>query len=273
MNAANKKAPGFIVLFGSGEMSPTGGTIHEQVLKLCGIRPPARIGILETPTGFEVNALHAWPERMAEFFSKRLHNYKPVITRVHAWKKSADPLGTNNPANAEKLSGLDYLYCGAGSPSYTVRHLGGSRVYRAMIQALRSGTTLCLGSASAVAVGTYAIPVYEIYKSGEDLHWISGLNLFSLFGIDNVVIVPHWNNQEGEDFDTTCCWMGKERFNTLATQLPKETTIIGIDEQTACIIDIERKTALVAGVGTVVVRRSKNEQTYRSGDTFSLVIR
>ena len=252
-------------------MSPTGGTIHEQVLKLSGSTSPIHIGILETPTGFEVNALHAWPERMEDFFAKRLHNYKPVITRIHAWKKDAASRGTNNPANAEKLNGLDYLYCGAGSPSYTVKHLGGSRVYQAMCEALKAGTTLCLGSASAVAVGALAIPVYEIYKSGEDLHWIRGLNLFSSLGIDNLVIVPHWNNQEGEDFDTTYCWMGKARFAVLEQQLPKGITIIGIDEQTACIVDSQCKTALVSGIGTVVVIGSKGTKTYQTGDTIPLL--
>ncbi len=260
-----------IVLFGSGEMSPTGGTIHEKVLKMMGVGAPARIGILETPTGFEVNALHAWPARMEDFFAKRLVNYKPVITRIHAWKKDATPRGTNNASNAQKIEGLDYLYCGAGSPSYTVRHLHDSRVYNAMVDALHRGTTLCLGSASAIAAGKYALPVYEIYKSGEDLRWIGGLDLFSSLGIDGLVIVPHWNNQEGEDFDTTHCWMGKDRFNHLEKLLPNETTMVGIDEETACIVDIVQKQVEVVGVGEVHLRKNGVEHSFASGQSFSLI--
>jgi len=47
---------GLILLFGSGEMSPTGRKIQEDVLKLAKFASPVKIGILETPTGFEVTA-------------------------------------------------------------------------------------------------------------------------------------------------------------------------------------------------------------------------
>ena len=50
-----KQKPGLVVLFGSGEMSPTGRKIHEDVIKQSGFKAPVKIGILETPTGFEVN--------------------------------------------------------------------------------------------------------------------------------------------------------------------------------------------------------------------------
>jgi hypothetical protein len=67
---------------------------------------------------------------------------------------------------------------------------------------------LAFASAASIAVGRYALPVYEIYKVGADLHWVDGLDLFRVFGWE-LAIVPHWNNREGgDDLDTSRCFMG-----------------------------------------------------------------
>jgi hypothetical protein len=47
-------APGKLVLFGSGETSPSGQPIHERLLRE--LTPPVRISILETPAGFQPNS-------------------------------------------------------------------------------------------------------------------------------------------------------------------------------------------------------------------------
>lgn len=258
-----KLIPGLIVLFGSGEMSPTGRRIHETVFKQSGFRAPVRAGILETPTGFEVNAIHSWPQRMEGFFLKHLKNYKPVISRIRAWRKDGQ-YSTNDPAIVDAILDQDYLYCGAGSPGYTIRHLGGSRAWEKLKEAHRQGAVLCLGSATALAAGKWAIPVYEIYKAGAELHWLSGLDFFSVWGLE-LAIVPHWNNREGEDFDTTRCWMGKERFDKLTTLLPKTATILGIEEQTACVLEPAAQTGEVLGVGSIyVIKQGKTKRFSRA---------
>lgn len=255
------------MLFGSGELTATGRAIHEYLFRVSGLMPPVNIGILETPTGFEVNALHSWPERTEKFFTDHLRNYQPRVRRIRAWRKDG-PNSTNDPEIAYLLRNQDYIYCGAGSPSYTVRHLIHSAVYREMTKAHRSGTTLSLGSASAVAIGAYALPVYEIYKCGMDPFWMRGLNFFGRYGF-SLAIVPHWDNAEGEDFDTTCCWMGKERFRRLRALLPPDVTVLGIDELTACIVGIVEEQMEIRGRGNIHIMRGTAYRRIGSGESVS----
>ena len=56
------------------------------------------------------------------------------------------------------------------------------------------GTALIFASATSLASSAFVLPVYEIYKVGEDLHWKPGLNFFSDFGLD-LVFISHWNKQ------------------------------------------------------------------------------
>jgi len=53
---------------------------------------------------------------------------------------------------------------------------------------------LIFASAAAIAVNRHALPVYEIFKVGEDLHWKLGLDLFGQYGLD-LTIVTQWNNR------------------------------------------------------------------------------
>lgn len=258
--------PGLIVLFGSGEMSPTGRKIHETVFREAGFSAPINIGILETPTGYEVNAIHSWPERMQNFFEKSLTNYVPIVTRIRAWRNDGDH-STNDPTLVDAILSQHYLYCGAGSPGYTVRHLAGSRAWEELLAAHRQGSVLCLGSATAVAVSRWAIPVYEIFKTGADLHWIHGLDFFRQYGL-SLAIVPHWNNEEGVDFDTTRCYMGQDRFSALRSMLSGGAVVLGIDEQTAAVFDVGKKTVEVAGKGTCTIINGSKEVIYGSGSTF-----
>ncbi len=261
-----RSTPGLIVLFGSGEMSPTGRKIHEAIFQRLGFKPPVRVGILETPTGFEVNAIHGWPERMEKFFEKSLRNFKPAVTRIRAWRR--DGLhSTNDEMTTQPILSSDYLYCGAGSPGYTIRHLRDTKAYEKLKRLQRQGGVLCLGSATAVAISRFAIPVYEIFKAGEDLHWLDGLDMLSEW-LPNLAIVPHWNNREGEDFDTTRCWMGEARFDKLVSLLPPEAGILGIDEQTACVLDVTGKSVEVTGIGNAYVLRAGKRITFKSGSTF-----
>ncbi len=248
-------------------MSPTGRKIHEDVLIRAGLIAPVHIGILETPTGFEVNAIHGWSERMQKFFEKSLQNHKPDVTRIRAWRRDERAVSTNNPAVVDSILTQDYLYCGAGSPIYTVTHLSKTRAYANLLKAHHEGIVLCLGSATAVAMSRWAIPVYEIFKTGADLVWADGLDLFSLYGMQ-LAIVPHWNNAEGEDFDTTRCYLGSVRFEKMRTLLPSGAVIVGIDEQTACIFDVTQKTIDVVGIGQAHIVTQKKQRDVDSGESF-----
>ncbi|MBW2573694.1 MAG: hypothetical protein JRE61_15570, partial [Deltaproteobacteria bacterium] len=107
--------------------------------------------------------------------------------------------------------------------------------------------------------------VYEIYKVGQEIHWIDGLDILAPFGF-NLVIVPHWNNAEGGTHDTRFCFMGESRFRKLEALLPEDTTILGVDEHTACIIDLHAQLIEIQGIGDVTIRRMGHERKFGKGD-------
>lgn len=249
-------------------MSPTSHRIYEQILEKSGFINTVTIGILETPSGYEVNAIHGWSERIRDFYQTTLSNYAPIITQIHALR-SDGIFSTNNPRIVGEITKQQFIYCGAGSPSYTIRHLKNSLAYKNIQIAHQNGTIICLGSAAAIAFGTVSIPVYEIYKVGEDAHLIKGLNFFQKMSL---CIVPHWNNKEGQDFDTSYCFLGKKRFKQILAEFPITSKILGIDELTACIIDEYHQTIEVLGEGSIHVGNKKSITSYSHGHILPLHI-
>jgi hypothetical protein len=168
-----------------------------------------------------------------------------------------------------KLRWANYVFAGPGSPTYAARNWQGTPVLETLAARLRSGAHLVLASAAAIAVGRYALPVYEIYKVGEEPRWADGVDLLASYGFE-LAIVPHWNNAEGGTHDTRYCFVGAPRFVVLEGQLPASTTILGVDEYTACVVDLGRGECRVLGAGGVTLRRQGRESTHPSGTVFDL---
>jgi hypothetical protein len=120
-------------------------------------------------------------------------------------------------------------------------------------------------------VGRFTLPVYEIYKVGQELHWVDGMDVLKHFGF-NLVVVPHWNNAEGGNHDTRFCFMGQPRFSQLVSLLPEDVSILGLDEHTACILDFENDEAVIKGIGTVTLQRSGSEMVFDTRERFSLEV-
>lgn len=260
-----KRKKSLIAIFGSGEMSPTGRRVHEYLIQ--DLAPPVKIALLETPAGFEVNP-HYWYDKLSETITVGLQNFKPIITKVAALRRDG-PRNTNNAEILKPLLQADYIHTGAGSPTYTAKHLSNSLAFKYLSDLVKKGVRMSFASATAIAFGKYLLPVYEIYKAGEDLHWKEGLNFFSLWGL-NLTIVPHWNNSEGgKEIDTSRCYIGKKRFEKLLKLLPGPTSILGIDEQTACIFDLNKKEVLVMGNGGSTILKGTSKKTVRPNSKFS----
>ncbi len=255
---------GPVALFGSGETSRHGRRAHEAVFRR--LAPPVRVAILETPAGFQPNVA-AISTKLRDFFQQSLRNYAPEVRMVPARRRGGvyDP---DAPLVIEPLERANYLFAGPGSPTYCVRHLAGTRTYDLLCRRWAEGAAVSLASAAAIAFGRFALPVYEIYKVGEDLHWVAGLDLFRAVGLD-LTILPHWNNSEGgSELDTSHCFAGAERFRYLRRMLPPTTTILAIDEQTACVLDPEREEVEVFGAGQARVIRGQQETAVPSGERF-----
>lgn len=265
--------PGPVVFLGSGETSRAGGQVFEAVVQR--LSRPLRIAALETPAGFELNS----PEvvgRVAEFLRVRLQNYHPEITVIAARKRNT-PFSPDDPEITRPLLDANFIFLGPGSPTYAVRQLRESLAWYRLLARHRLGAAIVMASAATCAVGSYTLPVYEIYKVGEELHWQKGLDFFAAFGL-RAVFVPHWNNAEGgPTLDTSRCWMGKERFLQLLELLPEpELTVVGIDEHTGLIMDLVRGSCEVMGLGGVYVLklgpsgRVLQERSFAAGERFPL---
>jgi len=242
-------APGLIILFGSGETSPAGRKIFEKVFR--SLRPSPRLALLETPAGFELNS-HQVISRVGDFFTHRLQNFTPRVEIIPARKRGTE-FSPDDPAIVAPMLKADLIFMGPGSPSYAVRQLQDSLAWYYLIARHHLGAVLALASAATVAFSACALPIYEIYKAGEDIHWIAGLDFFKQYGLQ-LIFIPHWNNNEGRtELDTSRCFMGQERFHQLMDMLPENMIIIGLDENTALIMDLSAGKCQVKGLGKVTI--------------------
>lgn len=257
---------GQIAFLGSGETSLAGGRIFELLARE--ISKPINISILETPAGFELNSDQV-AGRVAEFMDTRLQNYRPQINVIPARKRGTD-FSPDDPEILSPLLKADMIFLGPGSPTYAVRQLKDSLAWDILRARHRLGATLIFASAATISVGAWALPVYEIFKVGEDVHSVPGLNLFADFGL-NLSFIPHWNNAEGGiDLDTSRCFVGIDRFAEWCDTLSDDSTILGLDEHTGIIINFQTGECQVLGVSSVSLVRKCDPEIYATGSKFLL---
>ncbi len=266
---AAHRHPGVIALLGSGETAALGREAFANVFRR--LPRPISVAVLETPAGFQPNAALV-AGKVAEFIAHRLQDFAPQVATIPARYKGG-PHDTDAPEHAERLTAANCIYAGAGSPGFMIRQLQDSRLLTAIRQRHAQGAALVFSSAAALAVSAHALPVYEIFKAGADLSWLSGLDILGPYGY-HLTIVPHWNNKEGgAELDTSHCFMGQERFERLQSLLPPQETILGIDEHTACILDLATEQGHVIGRGTLtLLHEGMPPAIYRAGDIFPLAV-
>jgi len=251
---------GVIALMGSGELTATMVEVHKELLAGLGDSP--RAVFLDTPAGFQLN-VDQLSQRALEYF--RIHVRKPMS--LASFKSNE----TETPFEAEQayhtLRQADFVLIGPGSPTYAVSHWRETPIPEILTKRVEEGACLVAASAAALTVGRCTLPVYEIYKVGQDLHWVEGMDVLGRFGL-NLVVVPHWNNAEGGNHDTRFCYMGEPRFRKLESLLPEDLSIFGLDEHTACLIDLDKEEAVIKGIGRATLRRNGVETFFVRGERF-----
>jgi peptidase E len=253
---------GMIVLMGSGELTATMVEVHKELLARFG--PAAKAVFLDTPAGFQLN-VDQISQKAQEYF--QAHVQQPLAIASYKSNDTISPFETEQAF--QTLREADFVLIGPGSPTYAVRQWQPSAIPQILAGRIKDGGCLVAASAAALTVGRFTLPVYEIYKVGQELHWVDGMDILKEFGF-NLVVVPHWNNAEGGTHDTRCCFMGEPRFGQLVSLLPEDVAILGLDEHTACILDFENNEAVIKGIGQVTLQHAGHQIVFKTGDRFSL---
>ena len=254
---SHKSKNRILTLFGSGETSPHMAKNYRHIID--GLDYSLRNNVLlDTPFGFQENNM-ILSEKIQDYFSSKINlelkNLKFINEESYDVEREA------------LLSRADFIFSGPGSPTYASKIWLKHNLGNVLKEKLKTGIVMAFASAAALTLGRYVIPVYEIYKVGnmDGLH--DGLNVLDFLGKDTI-IVPHFNNQEGGDHDTSYCFIGKKRFDNLVKGL--DVIAIGIDEHTSLTFDLDKSIMGVRGLGNVYFLSKEGELRLKNGDEIKI---
>jgi cyanophycinase-like exopeptidase len=254
-------AKGVLAILGSGEIAPGMTKVHRQILARL---DPLRAVNLDTAYGFQEN-VPQMSQKLEEYFATSL---LAKLTTLH-FTSYAQASELERTLFKQQVRQANYVFAGPGSPSYALAQWTPLHLEDDLLSVLEVGGTLCFSSAAAFTLGAFTAPVYEIYKVGEEPHWLNGLNVCADLGL-SCVVVPHFDNNEGENYDTRYCYLGERRLLHLESQLPEGVAILGVDEHTALILDLEADTLQVLGRAHGYWRQSGETRVFANATTTNL---
>ena len=256
-NSKLVKKPSIITLFGSGETSPHMAKLYRGIINDFNSKLKFNF-LLDTPFGFQEN--HSiLSNKIIKYFSDKIN-----------LKIDSMNFPDNNSFNeniANNINNSDFIFSGPGSPTYALKIWKKNGIDSLLKSKISNGGILAFSSAAALTFGSHVIPVYEIYKVGENPKLIPGLNLLS-FLYKETLVVPHFNNQEGGDHDTSHCFIGKKRFNNLIKN--RDILVLGIEEHTSITFNLNSSSMKVDGKGKVILKSLKGIVEINSGETLGI---
>jgi cyanophycinase-like exopeptidase len=251
-----------LAIMGSGETAPTMIKPHRQIFDQLGPDPVPAV-LLDTPYGFQANADDI-SARAVDYFAASVG--RPV--EVAGFRtRAGDPV--SRAQALARIASARWVFAGPGSPTYALRQWASTEVPDLLAEKLSDGGAVVFASAAALTLGRYTVPVYEVYKVGADPVWAEGLDLVGFLGSE-VAIIPHYDNAEGGHHDTRFCYLGEPRLARLEEQMGPDGWVLGVDEHTGCVFDLEASTATVVGNGTVTVRRGGKSAVLETGTTLAI---
>jgi len=251
---------GLLVIMGSGETAPTMVKPHRAIFERVGTYPAV---LLDTPYGFQENADDISTRAVGYFAESVGRQVIPVSWRV------TPPPGLGRDRALARLDEAGWIFAGPGSPTYALRQWRDTPIPETLVSALDRGGVVVFASAAALTLGSHAIPVYEIYKAGIEPSWVPGLDLVRQVTGLPAVLIPHYDNAEGGHHDTRFCYLGMRRLSTMESELPPDTLILGVDEHTGVLFDLDARTASVVGRGGFTIRRHGHNVVHPTGSVLS----
>lgn len=258
---ASSMAKGVLVLLGSGETAPGMTKVHREVLDRLG---EVRAVNLDTAYGFQEN-VPQMTEKLVDYFTTSLQT---TLQPLH-YASYEDTTDLERTIVKQRVRDANYVFAGPGSPSFALKHWLPLGLAHDLEYVINSGGTVCFASAAAVTLGAFTAPIYEIYKVGTTPNWLEGLNLMSSLGL-SCVVIPHYDNAEGQNYDTSRCYLGERRLTLLESQLPRGVATLGIDEHTALIMDVAKRTLRVLGRSNAYWRLNGTTKVLENGTTTEL---
>lgn len=256
--------PRILAIMGSGETAPTMVSTHRSLVARLG--NPVRATVIDTPYGFQENSGDL-AERAVAYFRKSVNIDVTVAGLLRLHGDGVDPVSVER--GLRHVSDAGYVFAGPGSPTYALRQWTDTPLRGILEGKLRDGGIVTFASAAALTLGSHTVPVYEIYKVGEEPRWERGLDLLGSVGI-NAAVIPHYDNAEGGNHDTRFCYLGETRLERLEKELPGGHFVLGIDEHTGLVLDLGSGEATVTGRGGVTIRVRGSERVFPAGESFSV---
>jgi len=237
---------------------------HREVMGSVG----APTVLLDTPYGFQDNA--------ADISARALTYFRDTVgqsVQVAPVRGRDDADRLAQEAALAAVRAARWVFAGPGSPSYALRQWSGTPLPGLLEDTLDAGGqggqggAVVFASAAALTLGVVTVPVYEIYKCGDPPSWLEGLDLLSRVTGLSAAVIPHYDNAEGGNHDTRFCYLGERRLQAMEAMLPDGAFVLGVDEHTAAVIDLDAGTTAVVGRGGLTVRRDGVSTAHPAGTT------
>jgi cyanophycinase len=216
---------GVLALVGSGEYLPVmqefeTGLLHSAIAR------GKKNTFVQIPTGSSEEG-----EDRRQFWKRRGQEQCDRIGSECIYLPVHEAEDAFNPEYVSAIKDAGLIYFSGGNPHHIAKVFKGSPLWDAIVQEWESGTSLAGCSAGAMAFGG---TIMGIRKSSHS----EGLNL-----LPEIEVIPHYDKMLG--------WL-PDRVASFIARAGADTTLIGIDENTALVFDGAWK---VAGAGKAHVLR------------------
>lgn len=234
--------PGPVALVGAGEFTPAMAGVDAELLAATGRTRP-RVAIVPTasfPDGEET--FLRWAAMGVHHFSALGAEVEAVLVR--------DRGAALDQENAQALGEADLVYFSGGRPEYLLRTFRDTPACAAVLAAHARGGVLAGCSAGAMVLAARQLEPRRA-RLPLPFRWQEALGV-----VDGVAVIPHYDRLP-------------EPFAALvALRAPRDTVVLGIDEDTAVV---GRDGAWqVRGHARVTVWRDRRRTRHRAGDSFRL---
>jgi cyanophycinase-like exopeptidase len=234
--------PGPVALIGAGEFLAAMADF-DRLLLAATASPRPRVAVV--PTAAYPDGEEAFRRRAAigaEHFGALGGEVEAVLVR--------DRSDADDPVNAQAVGEADLVYFSGGHPAHLLETLAGSRVWAAAQAAHARGAVLagCAAGAMVLAGRQFILrrPLLAL-----PLRWPEALGV-----VPGAAVFPRYN-----------AWP-EPVSALLVLAAPRDTTIIGIDEETALLG--HDGSWQVHGRSRVTVWRGRDRVRHRAGDVFRL---